>query len=347
MKTRIKEFWDWFENNKATYENFGEKYKSDLAQVNRLLDEIIKELQKVSPGLYVEIGGDKNQWDLIITPQGVRQYFAATYEVVAQAPSIENWTIYATKPAAGIEFNFMMGDVEISPKTISFIPLNSEDEPDEIAVRLFHDDYDEKDEPKRKAVIMGIYQALDTLLGEEATTFDLDYVEFAIPPTEDVKPLPLAELSGYIKWKKKERAVAGIRFPEESVALLRGEREEKPMMILVNRALKYYEYRNEFPYLLVVTITFNEVTDQGLPKESMDAIYAIEDIIHDVVCKGEKGHFVSAETFDGSRKMYYAGQTKEILESQIIKLNSDIKSSYSISYNVVYDPFWVEASGFM
>lgn len=344
---KYKEFWDWFDTNKAAYENFGAHYKDNFEQVNKLLDELISELQKVSPGLYAEIGGKDGDWELIITPQGIRQYFAATYELVELAPKIENWTIFATKPAHGLDFNFKMGDIEISPETISFIPLNNEEEPEEIAIRLFHKDYDEKDEPKRKAVVMGVYQALDSLLGEVSTSFDLDYVEFDAIPKPEMKPLPLEELSGYINWKKKERAVAGIRFPEETVAVLRGERDEAPIMILVNRALKYYEYKNDFPYLLLVTILFNEVTEQGFPKEDMEPIYAIEDQIADVVCKGEKGHFISTETFGGQRKIYYAGKSKEILEQQVAFLKKDLKSLYSIDYKIFYDPFWVEASGYM
>jgi len=347
MKTKINAFWDWFQANRTAYEDFGAQYKGDLEQVNKRLDELITELHKVNPGLFVEIGGKDGEWELIITPQGIRQHFAAAYEVVGLAPKIDHWTIFATKPAYGMDFDFKMEDVEISPETISFIPLNSEEEPDDIAIRLFHKDYDEKDERKRKAVVMGVYQALDSLLGEVATSFDLDYVEFAATPDEGMKPLPLAELAGYIKWKKKERAVAGIRFPEESVALLRGEREEMPIMILVNRALKYYEYKNDFPYILKVTIAFNEVTEHGFPKEDMEEVYAIEDQISEVVCKGEKGHFISTETFGGSRKMYYAGQSKDALQNQIQQLKSIIKSSYSIDYAIDYDPFWVEASGYM
>ncbi len=347
MKTKINAFWDWFIANKAAYEHFGEQYAGDFDQVNRLLDELITELQKVSPGLFVEIGGKDGEWELIITPQGIRQYFAMAYEVVGLAPKIENWHFFATKPILGAEFSFKMGDVVINPETISFIPLESEEEPDEIAIRLFHQDYDEQDEPKRKAVVMGVYQALDSILGEVGATFDLDYVEFASKPDGDMKPLPIAEIIGYIKWKKKERETAGVRFPTEAVALLRGEREEKPIMVLVNRALKYYEYKNDFPYVLLVTITFNEVTEQGFPKEEMDEIYAIEDKISEVVCAGEKGHFISTETFDGSRKMYYAGQSKEILEAQVDLLKNELGASYSMDYSVSYDPFWVEASGFM
>ena len=347
MKTEINAFWNWFVTHKAAYENFGKQYEGDLEKVNQLLDELITELQKVAPGLFVEIGGKDGEWELILTPQGIRQHFAAAYEVAALAPKIDNWTIFATKPAYGLDFGFKMGDVEINPETISFIPLNSEDEPDDIAIRLFHKDYDEKDEPRRKAVVMGVYQALDTLLGEVSASFDLDYVEFATTPDEGMKPLPLAELAGYIKWKKKERNVSGIRFPEESVTLLRGERDEMPIMVLVNRALKYYEYKNDFPYLLLVTITFNKVTEQGFPKENMDEIYAIEDAINKMVCGQEKGHFISTETFGGSRKMYYAGVSKEVLHNQVQELKNNIKSSYSINYMISYDPFWVEATGYM
>ncbi len=347
MKTKINAFWQWFVTNKVTFENLSSQYEDNIEKVNQLLDELITELQKVAPGLFVEIGGKDGEWELILTPQGVRQYFAAAYEVAALAPKIENWTVFATKPASGLDFDYKMGDVEISPDTISFIPLNDDEAPDDIAIRLFHKDYDEQDEPKRKAIVMGVYQALDSLLGEVSTSFDLDYVEFAAAPDEGMQPLPLKELTGYINWKKKERAVSGVRFPEESIALLRGERDEMPIMILVNRALKYYEFKNDFPFLLCVTIAFNEVTEQGMPVEKMDEIYAIEDKVAEMVCGQQKGHFVSTETFAGKRKMCYAGRSEDVIQQQVQQLKDSLKSSYSIDYDIVYDPFWVSATGYM
>ena len=77
MKTKISAFWDWFIANKTSYENFGAQYEDDFERINKLLDKLITELQKVAPGLFVEIGGKVGELELIITPQGIRQHFAS------------------------------------------------------------------------------------------------------------------------------------------------------------------------------------------------------------------------------------------------------------------------------
>ncbi len=342
---KIKAFWNWFDAHKDAYANFTKQYNNDLEQINAALNKMIDQLQKVSEGLFVEIGGGEAPWELIITPQGAKDFFADAFAVVQEAPDYPDWKILATKPAYGTDFSFRMGDVEISPDTVRFIPLEMEDRPDDIAIRLFHSDYQEG--KAGNAVVMGIYQALDSLLGEVSTTFDIDYLEFSSAPEEGINPLPLSELAGYIRWKKKERPLSGVRFPEDQVSLLQGENNGKPIIIIVNQQLRNYEFKTEYPYILKVTLLFDEVSEEGFPVGSMDAVYAIEDQLQKRLGQEANGHFLVTETYDGKRKIHFAGASKEVLETQVNVLKKELKSPYTIQYDIYFDPFWVSASGYM
>ncbi len=342
LNENITNFWNWFKDNKGEYENFNDKYRGDWDTVNKKLDALIGELQNFSEGLYVEIGGQEEPWELIITPQGRKEYFGDALAVVEHAPEINNWKFFGTKPAYGPNFNFKMNDIELNPNSITFVPIENEDAPDDIAIRVFHDHYTEEEGELRNAIIMGIYQSLDCLLGEVSVTFDINELGFAAKPQEGDKPLPLKELPGYIEWKKKERAIYDVQFPEEQITMLQGEYDGKPIMLLVNRMMKYYQFKKDFPYLLDVKLTYNATQDNGMPDEDMEPIHAIEDVLYNEVCTDGAGHYIASESHDGIRRIMYFAKSIDKLKDNIISLKSKI-NSHEVSYETAYDPFWVSA----
>ncbi len=346
MNKNIANFWSWFEQNQEKYINFNKRYQGQWDTINQLLDELITELKKYSEGLFVEIGGNETPFELIITPQGVKKYFADALEVVKHAPKIEDWKFFATKPRHESEFNFKMGNVELNQDSISFIPLQNEEAPDDIVIRLFHKDYPEEDGELKNAIIMGIYQCLDILLGEISVTFDINHLEFASTPNENDRILPLKELRGYIKWKKKERDIHGIKFPEDNMSILKGTYQELPVMIIVNRNFKHYEFKSDFPYLLDIDLKFNETQDNGLPAEAMEPIYDFEDKVNQLVSANNGGHYICSETHGGNRRIIFYGDSKERLDGIVERLKQDVQS-HQISFEVSYDPFWINSEAYM
>jgi hypothetical protein len=124
-KKNIEEFWNWFE----TYKNEEE---------TALISSVNERLKQVSFGLSAELSVEKTPKELIITPQGIKQFFSDAYALVKDAPTIDGWKIVATKPALGEGHSFKMGSVEIDPKEVTFMPLNADEHPDDVAIRLYH-----------------------------------------------------------------------------------------------------------------------------------------------------------------------------------------------------------------
>ena len=337
---RAKEFWDWFEKNHKSYSNFNEIYEMKAEESVELLDAITKEIKKFSEGLFVEISATADKKELVVTAQGNREFFADALALVEHAPSIGSWNFIALKPAIGLDFNFKMADVTINPDEILFMPLEADAYPDDVAIRLYHKSYTTEEGATRNAVIVGLYAALNMFLGEIATTLDLDYIDFEDMPHPKEQTFPFSELKAYIEYKKEKRANSGVEFPNEDIKLSEGKVENKPKLLVLNQALKNYDFTQKFPYLLHITLDLKNVGENGLPTGNTDEIYGVEDIVYQGIFKSKKGHFIATETYDGKRELFYYAESKEKIEELLEHLDSKYKT-FEVKSMIVFDPFWI------
>ena len=335
-----KAFWEWFENNHTDYNNFNETYEQEAEKSVELLDAITKELKKFSEGLFVEVSATEEKKELVITAQGNREFFADAYALVASAPSIGSWEFIALKPALGLDFNFQMADVTINPDEILFMPLEADEYPDDVAIRLYHKAYTTEEGATRNAVIVGLYAALNMLLGEKNSTLDLQYVDFDDMPHPKEQTFPFSELKDYIAYKKGKRANAGLEFPAEDIKLSEGKIGELPQLLVLNRAMKYYSFTEKFPYMLAMTLDIKNVGENALPTGNTDEIYGIEDVVYKGIFKNKKGHFIATETYNGKRNIYYYADSKETVESTLELLENEYETC-TVTTKVEFDPFWV------
>jgi len=337
---KIKVFWDWFEKNHESYNSFNKKYTFNIEEAEELLALLTKSLHEYSKGLFVEISGDDAKQEMIITAQGNKEFFADALELVQNAPIIGSWNFIATKPAIGLDFNFKMAGVTMNPDEILFMPLEADEYPDDIAIRLYHKEYTTEEGAIRNAVIVGLYAALNMCLGETATTLDLQYIDFDDMPHPKEQTFPFSELKAYIEYKKGKRANSGEEFPNEDIKLSEGKVEEKPKLLVLNQALKNYEFTQKFPYLLDMTLTLKNIGDNGLSTGNTDEIYKIEDVIYQEISKKKKGHFIATETYNGKRKLFYYAESKELLEDTVALLESEYETC-TVNSTIEFDPFWV------
>jgi hypothetical protein len=336
----IASFWEWFRENQEYYSNFNDAFQNRPEEATELLDEITMQLKLFSKGLFVEISATLARKELIITAQGNKEYFTDAFELVNMAPTVEDWQFIATKPAIGLDFNFKMGDVTINPNEITFMPLEASEYPHDVAIRLFHKDYTPKEGATRNAVIVGLYSALNMLLGEVRATLDFQYIDFDDMPHPKERDFPFAGLKDYIEYKKSQRPNSGIKFPKEDIGLLEGRIEELPTLLILNRALSFYEFTQEFPFLLQMTLTLHNTNDKGLPQGNTDELYIIEDIIYQEIYKKERGHFIATETYNSKRELFYYADTKETIEEALSLLPTEY-TICDVHYSVDYDPFWI------
>lgn len=84
-----EEFWDWFGKHES--EVRVSAGKPDVIQ------RITKELERVNQNLVFEIGLDRaaNEWQFVVSADGVREHIPAVLEMVSLAPQVPGWRILA------------------------------------------------------------------------------------------------------------------------------------------------------------------------------------------------------------------------------------------------------------
>lgn len=193
-------FWAWFKTNSDKYYHLNQL--SDVKEKENLLEIFLKQLHIYCDNLFFEIGGIANEvQELIISAAGNKDYFDKVERLVAKAPKMHDWQIVAFKPSMGIDFVSEYEDVKLDPKQIWFLPLENENDPKELGLRICLPNYNPK---KEKVFIAGCYQLFDTILGEKSAALDIQHVEVNRLPNkpEEKGLIELTELQKYISWRK-------------------------------------------------------------------------------------------------------------------------------------------------
>ncbi len=332
MEKQVEAFWNWFD-----------KHKED--DTLTLIEEANREVKSISKGLFVEFNLQSEPKELIVTPHGVKQFFSTAYALVNDAPQIEGWKIVACKQPME-SYDFKIGEISFNLSELTFMPLESAEYPDDLAVRIYHKDYVPEGGEQQSVVIEGIYRVLDNLLGEESTTFDFQFIDFDDMPHPKEKDYPLNTLPSFVAYKKAQRKNAGERFPKEDIILLEGKVESLPTLLVNNQGLKYYQFTKEFPFLLRVQLHLKNIGQNGLPEGNTDELYLVEDIIYKAIVKEQKGHFLVTETFKGKREIFYYVDSLETIESALGGLPEEL-TTCEISHTVDFDPMWVMTESYI
>jgi hypothetical protein len=161
-------FWKWFLENKLELERFIKNPSRDFAIYHEMTDE----LQRFSEMLYPEIAVDEDKFILIITPNGLIEGIEPTREIVAAAPSIENWEV--------MRFRQPRDEVSLEHHGIKF---GSEDieiitEIDEVAAKVNIIVFLKglNNNPKAYQTLAFLY--MDHILGEFNTITKVGFIDF-------------------------------------------------------------------------------------------------------------------------------------------------------------------------
>ncbi len=200
MSKKATKFWNWFSTNQNKFSFINEVEETER---DNLLDEFITVLHQFNENIYFEIGGDpdEDKKELIITAEGVVDYFQEVEKLVEAAPEYKDWEIIAFKPPMGEGFKTNYAGIEFDPEKIIFIPLENEEQPDAIGINVCYPDFDESD---REVLMEGTYLMLDAIIGEKSTTLDINYLEITQTPENiaDLNFMYCSEIADYIEEKK-------------------------------------------------------------------------------------------------------------------------------------------------
>ena len=170
-----EQFWDWFKMNASRLET--------LPPDRRAAKELTEMLERVDGEMVWQLGPRS----LEISADGISEVAPRVRRLVAAAPSVPGWTIFAFRqPTEGASIN--IGGLTISPQTTRFTHSWGSD-------MLYLVLYLPIDNPKQKdAAIHGAFVLLDALLGEETMMIRVGNIDFAPIRSAPEESLPLREL---------------------------------------------------------------------------------------------------------------------------------------------------------
>ena len=201
MSDKIKDFWNWFEENNHAF-LFTNEVDNDVKE--KLLEDFLNELHKYNDRLFFQIGGmpGKDQ-ELIITAEGDAEQFESVEKLIEQAPSIKNWIFVPFIQPSDEDSTIQYGTTKITRSNLWFIPLQSQSHPTDIGIRIGVPDYSSLD---KKDTDNAVFKMLDTVLGEKSFALDIDYIDIAELPQELEEKgwINLMELRAFVAWKRKK-----------------------------------------------------------------------------------------------------------------------------------------------
>jgi hypothetical protein len=203
MTTATKIFWDWFEKNNKAYQLIDDV---DEDAKEQLLNDLQERLHEYCDHIYFHVGGiPGEEQELIVTAEGNNDFFEQVEALINGAPVIDNWKFVAfIQPSDDLDTTNFEG-IELSPREMWFLPLESARMPKSIGIKVCTPNYDAVKESKwfKPAV----YKVLDTLLGEKSFAMDIDHIDFGLLPMYPAEQgmIELSELPAYVKWKKSKQ----------------------------------------------------------------------------------------------------------------------------------------------
>jgi hypothetical protein len=169
------QFWEWFRKNNTAYAFLN---SIDRQIKNKLLNDFLIELHKLSNKLYFEIGGfPDGEQELIITAEGDEDYFNMVEELINTAPLISGWKFIAFKQPTAGHFKSEWGGLELATEGLWFLPLYNENST-KIGVRIYIKNNDLLKDNEELPLLLS--KMLDTIIGEKSFASDIEFIETAL-----------------------------------------------------------------------------------------------------------------------------------------------------------------------
>lgn len=189
----IQTFWSWFRQNEKRLRNFEED--PDI-----YLSEMLARLRKIQDGLVIELEPANNGViSMTISADGDRNLFDMVKAVVAKAPKISGWRMFAfrqrVRPEKVKDLKLTVGDEVLDPGQMKFFPVIDGDSLDLIIYvkGVTDDNY-------LKVAYAGLL-LLDNILGEYDCVMKVRSFDFHDMPVKKEELLdlqPLTDLPAFV-----------------------------------------------------------------------------------------------------------------------------------------------------
>lgn len=335
------DFWAWFQKNEKQFFNAvkrGENIETDF------FDHLSPELNKIKEGIYFLTGMcNENTAELILTPDGAIERIVFVEELVAAAPEIACWKFTCLKPAAAIENSEInMAGYNFNRNNLYFYENGSSQYPDEIAIAMVYDDYNDEDEPTIKN---GIYIFLDSYLGELNSVSLIDSIRFVKKENIEKDLVPIEKIKDYLIWRQKEfvEKYDDVQHNSDNdiySSLTATLRNGKELIASVNSTLLNWDSKASHPWMLTVKISF-ESDGSGLPdSEDYELMNNIEDDLLEQLTDSEGYLNIGRETADGLREIFIACKDFRKPSKIMAQVISYYSNKLPITFDIYKDKYW-------
>jgi len=199
-RVKTDAFWKWFsENNDSLVmlDDLSEEAKENL------LNDFDVNLKKYSQGLSFEIGEQTtNGRTIVFSAEGDTEYFEDVINLVDSVPVLDWWDFVPFKQPQGAEIKVHYERFFFNTKDMFFLPLESEDNPEIIGLRVAIKNFDEENED----LLVGVYVTLEAQIGEFDCSTIMGYLELC-PISENMEEegfTPLVKFPEFVEWFKNE-----------------------------------------------------------------------------------------------------------------------------------------------
>jgi len=337
-----EDFWNWF---KANEKHFYQVLKSGTDIEAKFFDQLSPKLEALKDGYFFLAGMfDDDTAELVFTPDGNVLNIVFVEELVKAAPEILNWKFTALKPANEIaNVGIRMGDYTFSAENLSFYYNEDSLYPDEIALVITHDHYNEQD---RSVLLNGVYIFLDNFLGELKTVTMIDHLTLISKNHAEKELIPIHKLKDFLVWREKEfvEKYDGVRYQTEddSYSSLEAELHNGlPLIAIVNTTLLGWDRKASHPWILAIEIKYDGSANNGMPDQSTyELLNVFEDEIM-LTLKDEEGYLnIGRQTADGERLIYFACKDFRKPSKLLYALKAKYQGQLNFSYEIYKDKYW-------
>lgn len=339
------DFWKWFMEKEKIYFTSIKTQK----RIHENLQIIVDKLHELNPELFCLIGMHNDQTaELIITPEGDIKNIVFAEQLAETAPAIPGWKITALKPEIGFNnLSIEMYDFEFNAEKIKFYTLPDISRPDEIEINVVHNDYTAD---KHQEIANGCLIFLDNAIGEITMATQIDNIKFDAP-ANGYDLIPIEKLKEYLLWREKEfiEKYEGVRYDTENDeynALEAVDKNNLPMIAIINQKLLSWDAKASHPWMLAIDIAYTG-NENGMPD---DTTYRLMNEFEEGLMKELKDHEgylnTGRQTYKNERAIFIA--CKEYRKSSGItkSLIKDYQDNLNISYSIYKDKYWKTLDSF-
>lgn len=342
------DFWNWFEQHAAGFHTVL-KQRDHIER--KLLNKVIEKLNQLREGYFVLVGmNDGGTAELIITPDGAIKNIVFAEELIAAAPQIEGWKFIALKPAMpDSDFGIQMGPYTFNTQNLHFRYHKDESYPDNIAITIIHDDYNESN---KKEIANGCFIFLDNYLGEYQSVSGLDEVRFGHKEDSSDELIPISKLKDFLTWREKEfvEKYDATKYDpaNDSFGMLQADLQSGNKLIaVVNSGLLEWDNKASHPWIATVEVQYDGKKNNGMPDENTSAVLEeIQETIEKALPDTDGYLHIGRQTAQNNREIYLASREFRRLSKALDEVKHQYSDRIALDYSIVKDKYWLSMERF-